>query len=214
METIFQAGHYPYMETIHLGQHICKTKISGGFVSKLNNLIDDELERKAEVDASKSLSGKIKKEYSVAHILKQADQRQEITNIMQMAFDSYKHDMAFKWHLGFNSAWGNDQREHEYQIVHRHSGYSSLGFSTIIYLKVPDFGPEFTTTAQPTNGRAVMLGNGGGQLSITYRQIEPQVGDMYIFPYDMEHIVYPFFGDGMRRSISANFDLIGSKEKK
>ena len=41
METIFQAGHYPYMETIHLGQHICKTKISGGFVSKLNNIIDD-----------------------------------------------------------------------------------------------------------------------------------------------------------------------------
>ena len=40
----------------------CKTKISGGFVSKLNNLMDEELERKAEVDASKRLSGKIKKE--------------------------------------------------------------------------------------------------------------------------------------------------------
>ena len=37
--------------------------------------------------------------------------------------------------------------------------------------------------------------------------VEPEVGDLYIFPYDIEHCVYPFKGTGMRRSMSINFDV-------
>ena len=35
----------------------------------------------------------------------------------------------------------------------------------------------------------------------------PKVGDFYIFPYDVEHCVYPFKGEGNRRSMSINFDV-------
>ena len=37
--------------------------------------------------------------------------------------------------------------------------------------------------------------------------LQPEVGDFYIFPYDLEHLVYPFRGDGMRRSLSVNYDV-------
>jgi len=200
------------VEKIHIGQLVCKDRLSDTFITKLNYLIDDELNRQSEIDYSNKLSGKIKKEYEVAHFLKRGNLQKELGLIVENASNQYKHDYAFKWEVNFNSAWGNDQREHEYQIVHQHSGKSPLGFSTIIYLKVPEtFGPEFTDTAQPTNGRTVLIGNCGGQLAETYYQIEPQVGDIYIFPYDMKHIVYPFLGDGMRRTVSCNFDLIGTK---
>tara|TARA_Y100000114_G_scaffold66420_1_gene60905 strand:- start:457 stop:1083 length:627 start_codon:yes stop_codon:yes gene_type:complete len=202
------------VEQIFVGQHICKDRLSDAFISKLNNLIDDELNRKAEIDYSNKLSGKIKKEYDVAHFIRQNVLQKELSLIIENAFHSYIHDPVFQWHIKFDSAWGNDQRKHEYQIVHQHSGDSPLGFSTIIYLKVPEtFGPEFTETAHPTNGRTVLIGNCGGQLAETYYQIEPNVGDIYVFPYDMKHIVYPFLGEGMRRTVSCNFDLVGTRRK-
>ena len=204
------------METIYLGQTICIDKLSDSFISKLNYLIDDEINRNAETDYSGKLSGKIKKEYEVAHFLiNHEDLKNELGQILQTAMEKFNHDPAFEWNLQFDSAWGNDQRKHEYQILHQHSGKSQIGFSSIIYLKVPEtFGPEFTETAQPTNGRTVLIGNCGGQMAFTYHQIEPKVGDIYIFPYDMKHIVYPFLGEGMRRTVSCNFDLFGSKNSR
>jgi len=196
------------VEVIHLGQHFCKEKVSLGLIEKLNKLIDEDSNL---IDMSGQLSGKIKKEYNVVEILKQADTENELPNIVSCANDTYPKDGAFEWDVKFHSGWGNDQREGEYQIVHKHSGQSIIGYSTILFLKVPDFGPEYTETAIPTNGRTVLLGKDGGSLNLKNWIINPKVGDMYVFPYDMEHIVYPFRGDGMRRSISMNFDLIYKK---
>ena len=36
--------------------------------------------------------------------------------------------------------------------------------------------------------------------------ITPKVGDLYIFPYNLHHTVYPFKGQGIRRSLSFNVD--------
>ena len=38
--------------------------------------------------------------------------------------------------------------------------------------------------------------------------IQPKVGDFYVFPYDLRHVVYPFVGSGIRRTMSINFDFI------
>ncbi len=199
------------MEFIHLGQHICKDIISGDLVYRLNKKIDDTFAKNEQTDFSNQLSAKIKTEYDVADILKEVDSTRQIPDLIQQAHDRYLHDDAFKWSVKFYAGWGNDQKEGEYQIAHKHSGASPLGYSLILFLKVPDFGPEYQHSTWPTNGRTVIFGNGGGQLSTTHITIDPKVGDIYIFPYDMEHIVYPFRGDGIRRSISCNFDLIGSK---
>ena len=106
-----------------------------------------------------------------------------------------------------DNAWINDQVEGEYQVVHKHSGKSLIGFASIGYLKVPDFGEEYNNTSQPHNGRAMLLGNCQGQFTKKNIMLQPEVGDFYIFPYDLEHLVYPFRGDGMRRSLSVNYDV-------
>ncbi|MDB4343035.1 2OG-Fe(II) oxygenase family protein [bacterium] len=199
------------MEFIHLGQRVCKDIISGDLVYRLNKKIDDTIARNEQIDYSNQLSAKIKTEYDVVDILKEVDNTQQIPGLLDKAHSSFSHDNSFNWSVKFYAAWGNDQKEGEYQIVHKHSGASPLGYSLILFLKVPNFGPEYQNNEWPTNGRTVIFGNCGGQLSTTHIMIEPKVGDIYIFPYDMEHIVYPFRGDGMRRSISCNFDLIGSK---
>ena len=74
-------------------------------------------------------------------------------------------------------------------------------------LKVPDFGEEITKTGYALNGKTELVGNCGGTFSNPTYLITPKVGDFYIFPYDMQHLVYPFKGDGMRRSLVMNFDF-------
>ena len=37
--------------------------------------------------------------------------------------------------------------------------------------------------------------------------IKPEVGKMLIFPKWLNHQVYPFFGEGERRTLSANFNV-------
>ena len=113
-----------------------------------------------------------------------------------------------------NSAWINDQYENEYQGVHTHSGREDLGFSSIMYLKVPDFGKEITNTGHALNGRTELIGNCGGTWQVSTQLITPKVCDFYIFPYDMQHLVYPFTGDGMRRSLVINVDITRTKKFK
>ena len=59
--------------------------------------------------------------------------------------------------------------------------------------------------------RTQLIGNCGGIWSNPTHVIEPKVGDFYIFPYDMQHVVYPFNGNGMRRSLVINFDILREK---
>jgi hypothetical protein len=40
----------------------------------------------------------------------------------------------------------------------------------------------------------------------------PIVGDIFIFPAHLFHTVYPFFGEGERRSFSANISLQAKKD--
>ena len=164
------------MDIIHLGQHLCKDVVNEQLITNLNKRIDDLLDKNEQVDYTKLLSAKIKTEYDVANILKEIDTSQEIPGLIEKADATFNNDTAFKWNVKFHSAWGNDQKEGEYQVV-----------------------------------RTVLFNNGGGQSSNKTFIIEPNIGDIYIFPYDMQHIVYPFIGDGVRRTISCNFDLIGIK---
>ena len=41
--------------------------------------------------------------------------------------------------------------------------------------------------------------------------VKPTVGDFFVFPADLIHMVYPFYSDGERRSFSMNMQIIQQK---
>ncbi|MCE3013329.1 MAG: 2OG-Fe(II) oxygenase family protein [Proteobacteria bacterium] len=102
------------------------------------------------------------------------------------------------------SCWGVSQRPGEWNYLHRHTSQ----ISGVMYLKVPS---DMTVGVKPGSGKSKNAGSicfteGGGshyKRSMTTRQ--PKVGDLYIFPSDLLHTVYPFFGTEERRSFSFNF---------
>ena len=195
------------IEKYYIGQPFFKTTLNSDLVDTINNHMDNLLKNNNQVSVVNTLSGKITSEWDSIWFI-DVDKKNEILNIFKYCIENLDKDNTFnEWEFNFNSAWINDQKQHEYQVIHQHSGKSLLGLSSIIFLKVPVFGKEYTETTEPHNGRTSLIGNGGGIFTYSHRLITPKVGDMYIFNYDMKHCVYPFVGDGTRRSMSINADL-------
>jgi len=196
------------MNEITLGQKIFKTNIDINLVNRINTITDKMIEENKISSAVPYLSGKIKNEYNAQDILKQADKDRQVGKLVEQVVLKSNIDDAFDvLYIKLFSSWINDQKQNEYQVVHQHSGNLLTGFSLILFLKIPDFGNEFTNTTLPTNGRTEIISNSGGLFGTSHYTIDPYVGDVYIFPYDMKHMVYPFQGNGIRRSMSCNFDL-------
>ena len=197
-------------EKIHFGQVAYKFEVSQGLVDRINAKCET-LDNKTT--AQNYLVGKIKNEYHFLEFIEEVDTDLEIKNSIYHVVDDCPQDKCYEIEeVDMNSAWVNDQYENEYQGVHTHSGKEDLGFSSILYLKVPDFGKEITDTGKALNGKTELIGNCGGIWSRPTHLITPKVGDFYIFPYDMQHLVYPFKGEGMRRSLVCNFDIRRNKK--
>ena len=196
------------VKKIPMGQTAYRFKLKNNLVKALNNKMDEEIKSNTFEDASKQLSAKIKDEYRIMNWMEEIDTEQFFIKTIQAVIkESIMYNSFDTKTVTIENAWINDQKEHEYQVVHKHSGQSLIGFASICYLKVPDFGPEINNEHQPHNGRTMLLGNCQGQFVRKNLMLEPTVGDFYIFPYDVEHLVYPFTGDGLRRTLSINYDV-------
>jgi hypothetical protein len=98
----------------------------------------------------------------------------------------------------------------DYNPVHIHQGKLFTGLSSVMFLKLPkDYGPEIARPDLPMNGQLQILGSaGGGQFAHTDYAPQVKIGDFYIFPYDMRHVVYPFTNKkAKRRTLSCNVDV-------
>ncbi len=212
-----------HLQSINFGQQVQRYRLSNELIETINNKMNKEIEEKSYVVAKynyisdNSESSKIprmdsvstcKEEYRVTDWLEEVDLNQEIHKCVTDTYNRCSVDDSFYLKdITVHDAWITDQTENEYQVVHKHSGYSQVGFAAVMYLQVPDFGQERSETIVPHNGRLTMIGNGAGLFTSKTHLVEPEVGDLYIFPYDIEHCVYPFKGTGMRRSMSINFDV-------
>ena len=100
------------------------------------------------------------------------------------------------------NTWVVRQFANEYNPIHFHSGHiSGAGF-----LKLPnDFGKTTQEGKINQNGSLTLVHGSKQFLSTSMYTITPKVGDFYLFPHYLMHMVYPFYGNNEeRRSISFN----------
>lgn len=113
--------------------------------------------------------------------------------------------------IGIESVWSVHSFEGDYNPIHSHRTKSGMGISFVIYTKVP---PAITALeAKSFDGSLVFLAGSAqpwqsdilkpsGQLNI-----KPREGALYVFPSWLEHVVYPFSGDGERRTVAGNVNI-------
>tara|TARA_Y100001938_G_scaffold142390_1_gene213537 strand:- start:142 stop:753 length:612 start_codon:yes stop_codon:yes gene_type:complete len=201
------------IEKFTFGQTFFRSKISNQLVDKINARMNDLIKQEEVTSAQSYLSGKIKKSW-FAKWYTELDTESEIGGSFHHALTNFHKDAAFhQYRCNMDQAWILDQMEGEYQVTHKHTGQSPVGMASVLFLQVPDFGVEFTETSEPHNGKTTLIFNCNGQFMETQYLITPEVGDLWIFPYDVKHVVYPFRGQGIRRAMSINYDVWPEKIK-
>ena len=105
--------------------------------------------------------------------------------------------------------WVNFMKAGEWNPSHFHHGVISL----VAYLSVP---PEIKIereeaehsikSNQPTAGKIQWTYGESMHFSQTYYTATPQEGQVWLFPADLKHMVYPFKSDVERVSISCNIE--------
>ena len=126
-----------------------------------------------------------------------------------------------QWNSRIVHAWVVSQKEDDYLPVHAHSeivdGYQHSKISAVLYLKVPnqmERKPDEASIKMGKDGQIAFTGMGDADpfMTTSLYNIQPTVGWFYLYPSTLNHQVYPFKGEGERRSIAFNVDFI-SKEQ-
>ena len=199
---------------VFLGQSVLKYQIPFDMYMTINQIYETKF--KELKPANQQLVGKIQNEHSLFYdgddqVKMQTHNLLPLT-ILKWFEECYRHYLDFnkikQYKIHLNSIWVNEMKEHEYNPVHVHQGNLSTGLSSVMILKLPEsFGVEYSSSEQPQNGRLQILGSASGQFAKIDYQPEVASRDFYIFPYDMRHCVYPFNGQGLRRTLAANCDV-------
>jgi len=186
------------------GPCIAKVKIPEKIIKTLNDHVDKTRASKKmseKFDAGKSLIGNVSQEILLSQeIIKESGWLTFLANATRAWIKGVLRSEITKFNI--NSSWVISQYANEYNPVHWHNGHiSGAGF-----LKVPStFGVTFQKDKKNLNGKLTLLHGQRAFMSDSQFKITPKVGDFYIFPHYLMHVVYPFKDtDEERRSISFN----------
>lgn len=179
---------------------IGKYKLHEKIISVLNDYIDEILKDEKKIEESyhgKNLAGEIKYEIELS--------KDFISQNLQVVLKNYVYNFIKSTlskelkSFEIKSSWAVCQFESDYNPVHWHDG----NISGVMYTKIPkDFGSSYKENNR--NGNIAFI-HGSTQLTSTaVYTVKPELGDLFLFPSNMMHTVYPFFSNEERRSISFN----------
>jgi len=200
---------------VFLGQSVLKYQVPLEVFVGLNELY--ETQKKHLPNANKQLAGKIPDEVSLFYAgptNKKMHQHNYVSeDVLKWFYSIFKHYLDWnkiqEYRMDINSIWINEMKAGDYNPVHIHQGNLFTGLSSVMILKLPkDFGPELARPDQPMNGQLQIVGSAAGQFCTADYSPKMKIGDFYVFPYDMRHVVYPFTNKkAKRRTLSCNVDV-------
>ena len=219
-----QGGVKASMKT-KMALHMLRVELPLEVVDEINSHIDETTIPNAE-DASLGLVGQISQNDKSAQF--KFDLNDEVGQLVKT-----KLDKAGKSYVnnGFGrdvtadafEAWTVHSYAGDFNPLHSHGVRTSAGLSCILYLKVPEQienitdpyeeGLSLNQSSGTIDGFTYFTwGDGDNQdvnrfKPVTEEYVKPEVGTMLIFPNWLRHAVMPFYGDGERRTFSANMNI-------
>ena len=198
-----------------LGQSVLKYSVPLEVFVGLNELY--ETQKKHLPNANKQLAGKIPDEVSLFYAgptnKKMHTHSYVSEDILKWFYSVFEHYLQWNQVCGYtmniNSIWVNQMKVGDYNPVHIHQGQLFTGLSSVMILKLPkDMGPELARPDQPMNGQLQILGNASGQFVTSDYSPKMKIGNFYVFPYDVRHVVYPMTNKkAKRRTLVCNCDV-------
>ena len=135
--------------------------------------------------------------------------------------------------IDIDELWSVHSFEGDYNPIHDHGTKTLMGISTTCWTMVPEQIGKFGETQKDNESNYSLYNDSGacdGFLAFTYGRneimnterlrppqsitLQPKVGRQLMFPSWMQHMVYPFFGEGERRTVAANLNCWKTEELK
>jgi len=183
------------------GPLIFKTKISKEDLSLIKSLCKKDKKK----DYRKHLAGHLDHEYLIDVV--------KIQLILNKYLDSHKHAYEqfyakpYPGKINCNSAWVNYMKSGETNPVHTHT---NCDFSSVIFLDIPKGLKEENKKFIGTSIGPGSLGFDISSVSDYYINgltVMPEIGDFFIFPWNLKHFVSSFKSKGERISVACNFNF-------
>ena len=184
------------------GPSIGSTDIPKTLIDKINNFIDELIKDKnksKKLDHGKYLAGQVTQEIKLPKEIIDGELLNFLSKITKVFVEGLTDKKVTKFEL--ISCWVVRQFQNEYNPIHWHNGHiSGAG-----YLKLPNnFGASKQEKDKNAHGRISFTHGTRQFLSLSTVTRQPEIGKIYLFPNYLMHSVYPFYGEGERRSISFN----------
>jgi hypothetical protein len=205
--------------------YLFEAKLPAALIAKINDHING-LGGRAQ-DYSGSLVGQIRRDPHSAQFRLDLRDRvpAELAGILAQMGRQYIGALGHRAVVTPIDMWTVHSYSGDYNPLHDHGGKTLLGLASILYLKVP---PVIAEKADIPHGGAPKLhmasGNCDGFTQLlwgatgmrdfsllrppTQQYIKPVEGKLLLFPNWLLHRVEPFFGEGERRSLSCNMDVL------
>ena len=197
------------------GPWVLSAKLPEDVLNKMLEITDKISDNLHKVSLGQGLAGVIKDEpYIPTEVLKEEGLYDFFIDLgkyyIKEGFKFYVADLTELTDnpevvVEMDKMWIVNQLEGEYNPAHLHINCS---ISSVMYLKIPKYKPRGIPGKKNMDGKIELIYQSSGHTTQTFNQgtlsIQPQVGDIFMWPSDLIHVVYPFLGKGVRRSVSYN----------
>ena len=223
-------GGLPIIMRPQAAVHMMKVEIPLEAIDELNTHIEEELD--GAVDFSDKLVGQINRNEKSAQINFPIDDEvgKAFSTVLEKLAVTYMKNVTKKdYEASIKDAWTVHSYEGDYNPLHDHGTETPIGLSCILYLKVPEQIANLPNPAENFEGLNSSSGavdgftyftwgtNGMRDVNMlrpaTEEYVKPEVGTLIMFPSWLRHSVNPFFGDGERRTFSANINIMNIVSK-
>ena len=208
--------------------YVLETQMPKQMIDDVNDYMDEYREDKNKESLAKTLVGQIDKGEQL--LLNHNDKRMvEYNNfICSLGVEYINHFSASGNSLKgpkqvqIDETWSVHSYDGDYNPIHDHGTKTLMGISTTAWTKVPPQIGAKATANSPTYSLYNESGHSDGCIAFQYGQVSvidgdrlkpaqsfvmtPEVGKLLLFPSWLQHMVYPFKGEGERRTIASNLN--------
>ena len=215
--------------------YLMELDIPIAFVDDCNNYLDELIKQENRISAASTVVGQIKRGEQL--LMDHTDIRlapfchflQEMAVVYITQFmEQSGQVLDGNRNIEVDELWSVHSYDGDYNPIHDHGTKTVMGISCTTWTKVPSQILEGPRPGSQEYGLYNASGESDGCLCFNFGQssswdierlrptqnvvVRPQVGRLYMFPSWMQHMVYPFRGEGERRTVAANINCF-PKEK-
>lgn len=202
--------------------------LSDDLVQNLNNYLDKERLSQDKKSAGDSLIGQIHQGEQLEMDYELEELKLFRTIVENLGVSYLRHFVEFTKSqiqpkkVSMDKLWSVHSYAGDYNPIHDHLTSSPMGISFTCWTKIPD---QIAKPGEQEQLHYDLYNSSGaidGYINFTYglnqtgdperlrpsqsRYVKPEVGKLLMFPSWMQHCVYPFFGDGERRTVAGNLN--------